>query len=122
MPTVAAVPSAGEHAAERPLSELGIDEAETVPYRQREQAESDKEEKNSLDTIDIQAGPDPGGQVRSPASWEAQYEDMRRDEHMALRAAVEDEEYEQAAAAEAEWEAQYNNTGPRCWRGGDTQD
>ena len=44
--------------------------------------------------------------LQSPASWEAQYDEMRQDERMALRTAVEGEEYEQAMEAEAEWEAQ----------------
>ena len=53
--------------------------------------------------------------MRSPASWEAQYEEMRSDEQMALQAAVEDEEYEQVARAQEEWEAQCDKPARQWW-------
>ena len=42
-------------------------EQETVPYRCLEHTKPSTEEEGTLDTIDIQNGPDPGGQTAEPS-------------------------------------------------------
>ena len=69
--------------------------APTQPYMTAEIRPTTCAHSETQSTVDLEQGPDPGGQLQSPASWEEDYEQMRQDEYMAVCAAVEDGEMEQ---------------------------
>ena len=79
------------------------DMAPTQPYHCHDLEPHGQERDQTQDTVNVEEGPGEGGQLRSPTSWEEHYEQMRHDERMTLRMAVEDEEFEQARQAEALW-------------------